>query len=227
MAITEEAPPIILLVEDTAALVQVYIKFLRSEQAEVVAVETLSAAREFISARAPTVVLLDINLPDGSGLDLLRDVRLHGLDTAVVVITASGAIDGAMEAMRLGADDFLIRPFPPERLSITLQHVLERRRLARIVDQLQGVIRTITALQESRIAMPEPCSAEHRPTTEVVGLRPADSKPELRSLAEVERVAIENAIAVCNGNLTEAAKHLAINVSTIHRKRQSWLARAG
>ncbi len=45
-------------------------------------------------------------------------------------------------------------------------------------------------------------------------------------LAEVERFAIENAIATCNGSLSEAAKHLDINVSTIRRKRQGWLSQA-
>jgi DNA-binding NtrC family response regulator len=126
----------ILLVEDTVTLVQVYMKFLRAEQAEIIAVETLAAAREFIAARAPTVVLLDVLLPDGNGLDLLRDIRSRRLDTAVVVITANGSIDGAVEAMRCGADDFLVKPFSPERLSTTLTHVLERRRLARIVETM-------------------------------------------------------------------------------------------
>jgi two-component system, repressor protein LuxO len=126
----------ILLVEDTVTLVQVYMKYLRAEQAEIIAVETLAAAREFVAARAPTVVLLDVHLPDGNGLDLLRDIRSRGLDTAVVVITADGSIDGAVEAMRCGADDFLVKPFSPERLSTTLTHVLDRRRLARIVETM-------------------------------------------------------------------------------------------
>ena len=133
MAAQEESLRTILLVEDTVTLVQVYMKYLRAEEAEIVAVETLAAAREFVSARAPTAVLLDVNLPDGNGLDLLRDIRARNLDTAVVVITANGSIDGAVEAMRCGADDFLVKPFSPQRLSTTLSHVLERRRLARIV----------------------------------------------------------------------------------------------
>jgi two-component system, repressor protein LuxO len=136
MTTSTESMRTILLVEDTVTLVQVYMKFLRGEQAEIVAVETLAAAREFIAARAPTVVLLDVHLPDGNGLDLLRDIRARELDTAVVVITANGSIDGAVEAMRCGADDFLVKPFSPERLSTTLNHVLERRRLARIVETL-------------------------------------------------------------------------------------------
>lgn len=136
MSVSTDPMRTILLVEDTVTLVQVYMKFLRAEQAEIVAVETLAAAREFITARAPTVVLLDVHLPDGNGLDLLRDIRTRALDTAVVVITANGSIDGAVEAMRCGADDFLVKPFSPERLSTTLNHVLERRRLARIVETL-------------------------------------------------------------------------------------------
>jgi len=136
MTASTETQRTILLVEDTVTLVQVYMKFLRAEQAEIVAVETLAAAREFVAARAPTAVLLDVHLPDGNGLDLLRDIRARGLDTAVVVITANGSIDGAVEAMRCGADDFLVKPFSPERLSTTLTHVLERRRLARIVSTM-------------------------------------------------------------------------------------------
>ncbi len=204
MPLNREASTTILLVGDAVALVQIYIKFLRSEQAEVIAVETLAGAHEFIAARAPTVILLDVNLPDGSGLDLLRDIRARGLETAVVVIVAHGSIESAVEAMREGADDFLVKPFPPERLSTTLKHVLERRQLAQLVASISS---SGTADVRAPAALP-------------------GNDTGIRRLTEVERAEIERAIALCNGNLTAAAKRLDINVSTIHRKRQAWLAQA-
>ncbi len=132
--------PTILLVEDTASLVQVYLHYLRDESAEIVAVDTLASARDFILKRPPAATLLDLNLPDGSGMDLLREIRAKSIDTAVIVITAHGSIAAAVEAMRSGADDFLVKPFPSERLRTTLQHVLERRRLTRIVQTLAPML---------------------------------------------------------------------------------------
>jgi two-component system, repressor protein LuxO len=79
--------------------------------------------------------------------------------------------------------------------------------------------------REIRAAERRLVSRRH-PVVATGGTRAGDAKPEIRPLAEVERATIESAIAACNGNLTEAAKYLDINVSTIHRKRQSWLARA-
>lgn len=132
--------PTILLIEDTSSLVQVYLQYLRNEPVEVVAVDTLAAAREFIESQAPEAVLLDISLPDGSGMELLREIREKSQDTAIVVITAHGSIALAVDAMRGGADDFLVKPFAAERLRTTLRHVLERRRLTRLVETAAPIL---------------------------------------------------------------------------------------
>jgi DNA-binding NtrC family response regulator len=105
------------------------------------------------------------------------------------------------------------------------------------VRQLQNVIRTITVLQEQGLVTAEMLPREIRAgdAPGIVPARPAvapasrqteKAKPAIRPLADVEREIIENAISACGGNLTEAARCLDINVSTIHRKRQTWLARA-
>ena len=132
--------PTILLIEDTSSLVQVYLQYLRNEPVEVVAVDTLAAAREFIESQAPEAVLLDISLPDGSGMELLREIRAKSQDIAIVVITAHGSITLAVDAMRGGADDFLVKPFAAERLRTTLRHVLERRRLTRLVETAAPIL---------------------------------------------------------------------------------------
>jgi len=131
-----EAVPSILIVEDTESMARLYRGYLGAEPYSVNAVASLAAARAVLASERPIAMLLDVNLPDGSGIELLREVRARGIDTAAIVMTAYGSISGAVDAMRGGADDFLVKPFAPERLITTLEHVLERRRLTRIVATL-------------------------------------------------------------------------------------------
>lgn len=133
---TPSSKPTVLIVEDVTSLVQVYADYLRDEPVEVRAVDCLASARNFIRSQIPGVILLDVNLPDGNGLELLREIRSRALDTVVVIITANGSLTAAIEAMRDGADDFLVKPFAPERLATTINNALERRRLSRAVETL-------------------------------------------------------------------------------------------
>ena len=126
--------PYVLLVEDTPSIARVYMEYLRKEPLEVEHVETGGAAMKAIEKRIPEGILLDLVLPDMDGLNILRDVVGKGLPTGVVVITAHGSVSNAVEAMRAGAFDFLVKPFTSERLLVTLKNALERQRLARIVE---------------------------------------------------------------------------------------------
>jgi DNA-binding NtrC family response regulator len=126
--------PTVLLVEDVASLARVYCEFLRDEHCRVVHAATGSDALKLIDQLLPTVVLLDLNLPDIAGMDILKHVAEAALPCAVVVITAYGSVNVAVEAMRLGAQDFLIKPFNAERLKTTVRNTLERQRLARMVE---------------------------------------------------------------------------------------------
>jgi two-component system, repressor protein LuxO len=128
--------PLVLLVEDTLPIAGVYLEYLRREPVTVLHVETLAAAKAALVAQHPAAVLLDLELPDGNGLDLIAAARGGGVDAAFVVVTAHGSINSAVEAMRAGAQDFLVKPFNADRLLTTLRNALERRRLARIVETL-------------------------------------------------------------------------------------------
>src|SRR5260221_498954 len=97
---------------------------------------TLAAARAALLVLRPAALLLDLELPDGSGLDLIETPRTAGLDCAAIVITGHGSVNVAVEAMRAGAYDFLVKPVDAERLLTTLRNALERRRLAHIVEAL-------------------------------------------------------------------------------------------
>jgi len=127
----------VLLVEDTPSLARVYAEYLKKEAYTVVPVETGAAALEALSDGAPKIVLLDLQLPDMHGMEVLKRVSEQGLPCAVVVITAHGSVNLAVEAMRYGAYDFLVKPFTAERLVVTVRNAVERLRLAQIVETYQ------------------------------------------------------------------------------------------
>lgn len=134
------AAPHILLVEDNLPLAQTYTEYLKSENATVHHVETGAAALQSLAAGSFAAAIFDVQLPDMSGLDILRQSRRLYPDMPVIVITAHGSINVAVEAMREGAFDFIVKPFPAARLRVTLKNALEHRALTREVQQLREVV---------------------------------------------------------------------------------------
>lgn len=107
--------PPLLLIEDTPSLQMVYESVLRSAGHEVVSASTAQDGLTQFQKLRPNVVLLDLMLPDRSGLELMRDLLELEPDTHVIVVTANGSINRAVEAMRLGAYEFLLKPFNDQR----------------------------------------------------------------------------------------------------------------
>ena len=130
----------ILLVEDTLPLARAYREYLQSEPYELVHVPNGSAALEAIAQETPDAAILDLQLPDMNGLAVLKAIRAKGAGCAVVVITANGSVNIAVEAMREGAVDFLVKPFNAERLVYTIRNALERQRLSSIVETYRNEI---------------------------------------------------------------------------------------
>jgi len=126
----------LLLVEDNPSIARVYLEYLRRGPYDAQHCETGGAALAALAENSYAAVLLDIELPDMSGMEILKWITQRRLNTAVVVITAHGSINIAVEAMREGASDFLVKPFAQERLFVTLDNALERMNLRRIVDTL-------------------------------------------------------------------------------------------
>lgn len=107
----------ILVLEDEPLLRKRYAGHLESEGAEVTAVGTVREAVNALGELDFDVVVLDVNLPDGKGTDLLRQRRLAP-STSALVMTAQGGVGGAVEAMRLGAADYLTKPFDLAELPV-------------------------------------------------------------------------------------------------------------
>ena len=123
----------LLLVEDTPALARTYQGFLMDEPYDVQHVETGREALAALNKSLPDAVILDLKLPDMDGMDILKEITTRGLPCPVVVITAHGSISTAVDAIRGGATDFLVKPFNGERLKVTLRNSLEKRQLETIV----------------------------------------------------------------------------------------------
>ena len=120
----------VLLIEDTRSLAELYRAYLRDAPWRFVHVTTAAEARTVLASGTVEAVLLDLQLPDSQGLDFLNELRARRPAPEVIVITAHGSVATAVAAMRAGACDFLVKPFPRERLVVTIANALERRRLA-------------------------------------------------------------------------------------------------
>jgi DNA-binding NtrC family response regulator len=106
----------LLLVEDTPSLSMLYSSVLAKSGHGVACAFSLAEARAHCERVRPSLVLLDLQLPDGDGLDLLASLRRDAPETRTIVITANGSINRAVQAMRAGAFDFLVKPFDEARL---------------------------------------------------------------------------------------------------------------
>jgi DNA-binding NtrC family response regulator len=124
----------ILIVEDEALLRKQIAARLQALGADASVAETVATARQLIGKTAFDLVLLDVNLPDGRGTDLLKE-KLFPANTGVVVMTATGALAGAVDAMRLGAVDYLVKPFDPAELPLVLDRARRARQAARLEER--------------------------------------------------------------------------------------------
>jgi len=84
----------------------------------------------------PDLIFLDYMMPGMNGLEVLQAIRRRGLEIPVVIITAHGTIERAVETMKAGADDFITKPFDPDHLAIVVKKALERTRLRQEVEIL-------------------------------------------------------------------------------------------
>lgn len=121
--------PRVLLVEDDRDLARGLVFNLEQERHSVTCVATASSARKVLGS-GPTIdlVLLDLALPDGDGLDLIREWRSAGLATPIICLTARGQESDVVAGLRLGADDYVAKPFGVAQLLARMAAVLRRAR---------------------------------------------------------------------------------------------------
>jgi len=121
--------PSLLLVDDDAAFRQVMAGELGRVGYEVDTVGTGEEAIQRVAATEPEVVLLDLRLPGMGGLETLKAIQAATPTTEVIMLTGHGSIDSAIESIRIGACDYVVKPCPLDELQIRIQRAIERRSL--------------------------------------------------------------------------------------------------
>ena len=121
-----DLPTQILIVEDEADIRRFVRLTLESEGHTVHEAATLQRGLIEAGTRRPDLVVLDLGLPDGDGIDLLRHWRAQGRDVPVLILTARGTIEDKMAGFQTGTDDYLTKPFDLQELVMRLRALLRR-----------------------------------------------------------------------------------------------------
>ncbi|MGA7571435.1 MAG: response regulator transcription factor [Candidatus Aquilonibacter sp.] len=116
----------ILIVEDEPQIGEVLAEYLRAEGFAAQVCTTVAEAGAALAGARPDLMLLDVTLPDGSGLDILRDVRDRGIPA--IVVTARAEEVDRIVGLEIGADDYVTKPFSPREVVARVRAVLRRTR---------------------------------------------------------------------------------------------------
>lgn len=160
-----------------------------------------------LSRERVDVVLLDIALPGPSGVDILAEVKAERPHLPVVMLTGNAAVDTAVRAMKLGAYDYLAKPYGlPELLALVERAVDESRRRADAEARRKEAAHRLEEAVRAAVGADVPAA------------------PDPRSLAELEKAHILKVLAEQGGNRTAAARLLGVDVKTLYNKLKEYRA---
>jgi two-component system response regulator PilR (NtrC family) len=119
----------VLVVDDEQSMRELLAIMLRKDGFDVVAAESRTQAAAVLARGPVDLIVTDVKLPDGDGIEILRHVKAAAPETVVIVMTAFGSTETAVAALKLGAYDYLIKPFDVDELKIVVRNALERQQL--------------------------------------------------------------------------------------------------
>jgi DNA-binding NtrC family response regulator len=128
----------VLIVEDDLATRKGLEESVKDLGGEARSVGTVKDASRVLEEFDPRLLIVDIHLPDGDGIEVLRAARETDADREGIVITGQGSIDNAIEALRAGAVDYLLKPLRPAQLEVVFNRLADRRRLESEVETLRA-----------------------------------------------------------------------------------------
>lgn len=132
--------PTILIVEDDPSSALLFEKILSNDGYDVSTIDRGEDALEALRNRPPDAMILDLGLPDMEGGKILDFVRQGQMPTSVIVATTNASLNVAIETMRRGAHDFLVKPVGTDRLKVTVRNAVERIELETEVQQLRETL---------------------------------------------------------------------------------------
>ncbi len=130
----------VLIIDDEEGIAKILSKFIQQEGHEAFSAFTAKDGLERAETLNPDVILLDVHLPDMVGLEVLGQINERKMPARVVMITGEGSVDTAVQAMKMGAEDYLEKPLNVEKLKIVIKKIAEK----------QGLLREVSALKKQR-----------------------------------------------------------------------------
>jgi two-component system, OmpR family, response regulator len=118
----------VLVVDDDADIRDLIVGQLRQENYRLLGVGSLTELRQTLREESVDLIVLDLNLPDGDGLSLCRELRAEGSAVQIIMVTARGSAIDRVLGLELGADDYLTKPFEPRELLVRIRNLLRRGR---------------------------------------------------------------------------------------------------
>jgi len=138
----------ILVVDDDERLLETLAILVRQLGHTALTAPDVATAEQLLSAHEVDLVVTDLRMPGGSGLDLLERIRDDAPDTPVILLTAYGTVDGAVQAMQRGAFDFVQKPFDAGEMETRMTRALEHRRMRRERDYLLEATNEVAGLDD-------------------------------------------------------------------------------
>ncbi len=124
----------ILVVDDEKNIRESIRRFLDTEAIETVSAENGLSAKRLLQEQVFSAGIVDLRMPGMNGLELLRWIRDEGPRLPIIMISAFGEVQDAVEAMKLGAQDYIVKPFDPEELIVRLKKIVENQKLRDQID---------------------------------------------------------------------------------------------
>src|SRR5512145_2709641 len=134
-------PHLILLVDDDPVFTQFTQNLLTEKGMKVVTAFSKAEGLELFERNHPSCVILDIFLPDGSGVDLIKPIRAAGANTPIIMVSGQSEVEEVVRAMKDGANDYIKKPFRGEELILKIQMVLESSQTRWELEELKSKVR--------------------------------------------------------------------------------------
>lgn len=129
----------IFIIDDDELIVSMLSKALKNDGYDIRAETGTDDIVNKIKYWSPDIVVLDIRLPDLSGIDILQDLKAEGIDSRVVMLTADDTAETAVKAMKLGAADYFTKPFNMDEVKIVISNIIEKEDLKQEVEYLRKI----------------------------------------------------------------------------------------
>ncbi|MCX6267353.1 MAG: response regulator transcription factor [Bacteroidetes bacterium] len=142
----------VLLIEDEKELSFSITEYLQKENYLCEAVFSFDSAVEKINLYHYDCIIVDINLPDGSGLNLIRELKENKSETGIIIISAKNSLDDKITGLEIGADDYLTKPFHLPELNARIKSIIRRRSFGGVNEILFNDLRVLPEQMEVSVS---------------------------------------------------------------------------